>query len=248
LNKKILIPLLALTIIFSLGIPQAFATEHYSEACVGCTMEEARASANQTPEEIPISVWTDKTEYGRGDMIMVEGKVEEISGFPVTITVVNPLNLLVTVDQLTVSEDGSFETTINIAGIWWEYDGTYTIKVNYGSSEKNNSVKVELTGGEKSIPPIQCVREPCELPSDDTSNLKTENIELKNRVATLENKNLDLQKEVTKLKVENKKVTDSNSILQSKIDELTLEIDNLQDIVMEQIRVIMEVLQDLKNK
>jgi predicted secreted protein with PEFG-CTERM motif len=29
----------------------------------------------------------------------------------------------------------------------WKYDGTYIIKVNYGSAEKSNKVKVELTGG-----------------------------------------------------------------------------------------------------
>ena len=29
----------------------------------------------------------------------------------------------------------------------WKYDGTYTIKVNYGSAEKSNSAKVELSGG-----------------------------------------------------------------------------------------------------
>jgi predicted secreted protein with PEFG-CTERM motif len=38
-------------------------------------------------------------------------------------------------------------TTINTAGAMWKYDGTYTIKVNYGTPEKSNSVKVELTGG-----------------------------------------------------------------------------------------------------
>ena len=41
-------------------------------------------------------------------MIMVKGQVANIaSGFPVTITVVSPLNSIVTVDQITVSEDGS---------------------------------------------------------------------------------------------------------------------------------------------
>ena len=40
----------------------------------------------------------------------------------------------------------------------WKYDGTYTIKVNYGSAEKNNSAQVELTGGVVSYqtPSAQC--------------------------------------------------------------------------------------------
>jgi predicted secreted protein with PEFG-CTERM motif len=96
---------------------------------------------------IPISVWTDKTDYGHKDMIMVTGQVANESGFPVTLAVISPLNSIVTIDQLDVAKDGTFETTLNTAGAMWKYDGTYTIKVNYGTAEKSNSVKVELTGG-----------------------------------------------------------------------------------------------------
>ncbi|AFS80219.1 hypothetical protein NKOR_01565 [Candidatus Nitrosopumilus koreensis AR1] len=119
------------------------------QACVGCTMENARETSNMMLlKDIPISVWTDKKTYEHSDMIMVEGQVANVaSGYPVTITVVNPLNSIVTVDQITVADDGSFETTLNTAGAMWKYDGTYTIKANYGSADKKNSVKVELTGG-----------------------------------------------------------------------------------------------------
>ncbi|MFQ5496384.1 MAG: PEFG-CTERM sorting domain-containing protein [Nitrosopumilus sp.] len=123
--------------------------EELPKACVGCSMEDARATAEEMLRmDIPVSVWTDKTDYGHNDMIMVTGQVANIaSGFPVTITVVSPLNSIVTVDQLTVSEDGTFETTLNTAGAMWKYDGTYTIKANYGSAEKSNSAKIELSGG-----------------------------------------------------------------------------------------------------
>ena len=59
--------------------------------------------------------------------------------------VINPLNSLVTIDQINVSNDGSFTTSVSTAGNLWKYDGTYTIKVNYGSLDYN--VTVELTGG-----------------------------------------------------------------------------------------------------
>jgi len=143
----------------------AYAAEEHPQACVGCTMEDARESANQDLlNSIPVSVWTDKTDYGHNDMIMVEGYVANVSGFPITVTVVSPLNSLVTIDQLIVANDGSFKTTINTAGAMWKYDGTYTIKVNYGSPEKSNKVKVELTGGvaytpnysTQTIKPKQC--------------------------------------------------------------------------------------------
>jgi predicted secreted protein with PEFG-CTERM motif len=118
------------------------------EACVGCSMEDAKAAAAaDLMNSIPVSVWTEKTDYGHSDMIMVKGHVANTSGFPVTITVISPLNSIVTIDQLVVAEDGSFETTLNTAGAMWKYDGTYTIKANYGSAEKSNTAKVELTGG-----------------------------------------------------------------------------------------------------
>jgi predicted secreted protein with PEFG-CTERM motif len=119
----------------------------YQDALVG-SIEDARVTANEMLlQDLPVSVWTDKTDYGHNDMIIVTGQVANVSGFPITVTVVSPLNSLVTIDQLTVAADGSFETTLNTAGALWKYDGTYTIKVNYGSPEKSNKAKVELTGG-----------------------------------------------------------------------------------------------------
>jgi len=139
--------LVVLTAVGTLTISSAYADEHYPPALVP-SIEDARAMANQfLLEDLPVSVWTDKTDYGHNDMIMVKGQVANVSGFPITVTVVSPLISIVFIDQLVVSEDGSFETTINTAGAMWKYDGTYTIKVNYGSPEKSNKVKVELTGG-----------------------------------------------------------------------------------------------------
>ena len=54
-----------------------------------------------------------KQQYGHNDMIMVKGQVANVaSGFPVTVTVVSPLNSIVTVDQITVTNNGDFETVV----------------------------------------------------------------------------------------------------------------------------------------
>jgi len=150
MNSRTSFALLAiLTLVGTLTISSAYAQGDYQEACVGCSAEDGRVIAKKMLlEDMPISVWTDKTDYGHNDMIMVNGQVANVaSGFPVTVIVVSPLNSIVTIDQITVASDGSFETILNTAGALWKYDGTYTIKVNYGSAEKNNKVKVELTGG-----------------------------------------------------------------------------------------------------
>ncbi len=155
MNSRTSFAILAiLTTVATLTMSSAYADGH--------TMypEDAKTLAHEMLlEDLPVSVWTDETAYGHNDMIMVKGQVAHVSGFPITVTVVNPLNSIVTIDQLTVAEDGSFETTLNTAGALWKYDGTYIIKVNYGSAEKSNKVKVELIGGipQKSQPtPKQC--------------------------------------------------------------------------------------------
>jgi predicted secreted protein with PEFG-CTERM motif len=127
----------------------AYAEEQYRPGAVILSLEEARITANEMLlEDLPVSIWTDKTDYAHNEIIMVTGQVANVaSGFPVTITVVSPLNSIVTIDQLTVADDGSFETTLNTAGNMWKYDGTYIIKANYGSAEKSNSAKVVLSGG-----------------------------------------------------------------------------------------------------
>ena len=151
MNSRTSFALLAfLTAISALTMTSAYAqVTSTSPACVGCTMEDAKMMAAESLlNSIPVSVWTEKTDYDHSEIIMIEGRVANVaSGFPVTLTVVSPLNSIVTVDQITVAQDGSFKTTLNTAGAMWKYDGTYTIKVNYGSAEKSNKVQVELTGG-----------------------------------------------------------------------------------------------------
>jgi len=120
----------------------------YAQACVGCEeADNGRQAANQMLlMDMPVSVWTDRTTYDHNDKITVHGRVANVSGFPVTLTVTSPLNSVVTIAQIDVGNDGNFETTLNTEGGLWKYDGTYTIKVNYGTSQKSNKVLVELTG------------------------------------------------------------------------------------------------------
>ena len=155
MNNRTTFALLALlTAVGTLTMTVAHAQGDLPDACVGCYIDDARAIAKQMLlDATPVSVWTDKTDYTHNDMILVQGQVANVaSGFPVTVTVVSPLNSIITIDQLNVAKDGSFETGLNTAGALWKYDGTYTIKVNYGSTEKSNSAKVELTGGVVYIP------------------------------------------------------------------------------------------------
>jgi len=112
-------------------------------AIVGTMSISSEAHAS----ELPLTVEADKSVYGHDSTITVTGNVANVipGNVPITITVVNPLNSLVTIDQINVSNDGSFSTMISTSGKLMKYDGTYTIKANYGSLD--NNVKVELNGG-----------------------------------------------------------------------------------------------------
>ncbi|MBS3925479.1 MAG: PEFG-CTERM sorting domain-containing protein [Nitrosarchaeum sp.] len=144
MNNRTSFALLAvLTAVGTLTISSA-----YAQACVGCYEPDAgrKAAQQMLLMDMPVSVWTDNTDYSHGDKITVHGKVANVSGMPITVTVVNPLNSVVTIAQINPENDGSFKTILNTDGELWKHDGTYTIKVNYGSASKSNKVLVELSG------------------------------------------------------------------------------------------------------
>ncbi len=143
-NRTSFVLLAVLTAVSTLTVSSAYALP---QACPDCEGESKMTASQILLQELPVSVWTDRNSYDHNDMISVQGQVANIaSGFPVTLTVVSPLNSVVTIDQLMVSDDGTFGTTLNTSGALWKYDGTYTIKVQYGEN-KTDKALIEITGG-----------------------------------------------------------------------------------------------------
>ncbi len=143
-NRTTFVLLAVLTAVGTLTVSSA-----YAQACPDCGPDDPRIIAQQLLlENIPISLWTDKSTYDHNDTIIVDGRVANVvSGVPVTLTVVSSLNSIITIDQIDVDDMGNFRTTFSTEGNLWKYDGTYFIKANYGSEQKNNKVIVELVGG-----------------------------------------------------------------------------------------------------
>ena len=102
-------------------------------------------SSAYAESDLPFSIESDSTTYGHMDTISVTGNVANVipGNVPVTVTVINSLNSIVTIDQINVADDGTFETSFNTAGALWKYDGTYTIKANYGSLKDKVIVMLE---------------------------------------------------------------------------------------------------------
>jgi len=134
-----------LSAVGAMSISSAFALE---QACPDCDAEGVITAQESLLKDVPISVWTDGLIYNHESAIRVDGQVANIRvGTPVTLIVTSPTNNIVTIDQLSVDNNGMFSTTLSTVGKLWKYDGIYTIKVQYGGEAVNNKVLVELTGG-----------------------------------------------------------------------------------------------------
>ena len=90
-----------------------------------------------------VTIGTDLSEYVKGDTISVSGSVAgfddvDLFGNPtlavndVTLRVVDPINNIVTIAQITPNSDGTFTASISTDSPTWKKAGTYTIMANYG--------------------------------------------------------------------------------------------------------------------
>lgn len=133
----------------TLAIVPTYASSFDEEACPGCGSDDLYDKANLARQnDVPVSVWTDQDVYDHGSEILVSGTVANLRGdAPVTVTVYGPQNNLVTVRQVEVSEDNTYETSFSTAGALFNQNGVYTIRVQYGPQEINNKATVELIGG-----------------------------------------------------------------------------------------------------
>ena len=139
------------TITISSAYAEEFENRGLPYACVGCSTEDSiAAAAEHLRMDVPISVWTDKEEYGHNEIVMLTGYVanpamSSSAASHVTVKVSNSIGSIVTIDQVDVGEDKTFEVMLNTAGRLWSYDGIYTIHVQHGQSK--NKVQIELVGG-----------------------------------------------------------------------------------------------------
>ena len=103
--------------------------------------------------EEAIVITTEQPSYQEGDKIVVLGEVKEIlSGFPVTLQVIAANGNLVTIQQLDVGTDRTFSTTLTAGGVLWKSQGTYTIKVLYGTEARTAEATFDF-GGTTGITP-----------------------------------------------------------------------------------------------
>ena len=101
----------------------------------------------------PLSIETELALYSPGSTVSISGFVKTLNENyeqPVLIRIVDPGNNIVTIQQVSVSADGTYSAEV-IAGGTWKTAGEYTIFVNYGAQKAEETF--EFTGGEGYTPP-----------------------------------------------------------------------------------------------
>jgi len=142
--------LIAIFAAVTLSTSSALAQGSYTEeACPNCGGQDIYVKEQLSLQNIaPILVWTDQDVYDHESIVMVEGVVKTVkANTPVTILVVGPTNNVVTIDQVMIGSDGKFQAALNTASDLWKFDGTYTIRAQYGHANVFDKVTIELTGG-----------------------------------------------------------------------------------------------------
>ncbi len=94
-----------------------------------------------------IVITTDKAVYASGETVVVSGEVRDLlSGYQITLQVFEPrFGNQVAIQQFGVGPDKKFSTEITAGGALWRSDGTYTIKVLYGSESRTAETTFEFS-------------------------------------------------------------------------------------------------------
>ncbi|MDH3278365.1 MAG: hypothetical protein OEM21_09745 [Nitrosopumilus sp.] len=86
------------------------------------------------------SINADSPSYKKGDIISISGKSNLPSGNKVTISIENSDDDVVWSDQITVKNDGQFNTLTFAGGSGWEKTGTFTIKAETNSEKATYTI------------------------------------------------------------------------------------------------------------
>jgi|APSaa5957512535_1039671.scaffolds.fasta_scaffold10398_3 plastocyanin len=81
-----------------------------------------------------VTVTTDKSSYFDTETIKISGMVDEIlERVPISLQIISSDGNLMNIAQIVVGSDKKFSTELTAGGSLWNSDGSYTIKIIYGS-------------------------------------------------------------------------------------------------------------------
>lgn len=94
-----------------------------------------------------LSVTTDKQSYNDGDKVTISGSTRDYLGdTPLTLILRNPEGNVVTVNQVPVTANKTFSTTITAGGALWVAAGKYSVYAQFGGPERSATTSFEFSG------------------------------------------------------------------------------------------------------
>lgn len=94
-----------------------------------------------------ITIISDKSSYSMGDAIVLSGTVTSpVPGTSITIIILDPNNLLLQAERVTVSPDGIFNDTLMTTPSIWKLSGQYVASAQYGTSNVKAQTSFNFTG------------------------------------------------------------------------------------------------------
>jgi len=90
------------------------------------------------------SIKADLPSYKKGDIISITGKSNLSLGNKVTISIHNPDDELVWSENVSVKNDGKFNTLTFAGGFGWEKTGTFTIKAETNSEKATYTISFNM--------------------------------------------------------------------------------------------------------
>ena len=138
MNGKAIILLLAIVSVGGMGITsQAFEDQEIPQRYLD------NIDPNEEPPSITFSIESDT--FDHDSIIIITGQVKTVKEVDVVFVVTGPLGI-VQIDQVKLSNDGSFSTTINTANPMMKYDCEYKLDASYDKFV-NHFEYVNLVGG-----------------------------------------------------------------------------------------------------
>jgi len=80
-------------------------------------------------------VTTDSPSYEKNETIHIMGAVPTEPNRDLTLQIIDPMNNIILINQITPEPDGTFEDSINSASPLWKFEGEYTIRMNHNEQD-----------------------------------------------------------------------------------------------------------------
>jgi hypothetical protein len=98
-------------------------------------------SSNEEPEHVfafrtsMFEVETDSLSYEKDSIIYISGAVPTQPKLDLTLQIIDPMNNIILINQITPNPDGTFEDSVNTNSPLWKFEGDYNIRINHNEQD-----------------------------------------------------------------------------------------------------------------